>query len=56
MRGLPFGRWPAVNVIIRHGRVVVVAPPGESAGLSAGQSRLLGTALAPAAATTNTPD
>jgi hypothetical protein len=52
----PFGRCRAMNVLVRHGRVVVVAPPGESAVLSAHQTRLLGTALAKAAATTTMPD
>jgi hypothetical protein len=46
----PFGRCRAMNVVVRHGRIVVVAPPGESAVLSADQTRLLGTALAKAAA------
>ncbi|HVV18032.1 MAG TPA: hypothetical protein VHF06_01260 [Pseudonocardiaceae bacterium] len=45
-----------MNVVVTRGRVVVVAPPGESAVLSADQTRLLGTALARAAATTDTPD
>jgi hypothetical protein len=52
----PFGRCRAMNVVVTRGRVVVVAPPGESAVLSADQTRLLGTALARAAATTDTPD
>jgi hypothetical protein len=48
----PFGRCRAMNVVVQSGgRIVVVAPPGESAVLSAEQTRLLGTALAKAAAT-----
>ncbi|HEX3591236.1 MAG TPA: hypothetical protein VHV74_16550 [Pseudonocardiaceae bacterium] len=39
-----------MNIVLRQGRIQVVAPPGESAVLSADQSRLLGTALAEAAA------
>lgn len=46
----PFDRCRALNVVVHQGRVRVVAPPGESAVLSAGQTRLLGTALAEAAA------
>lgn len=48
----PFGRCRALNVLVHDGRVRVVAPPGESAVLSADQTRLLGTALAQAAART----
>jgi hypothetical protein len=45
-----------MNVVVRDGgRIVVVAPPGESAVLSAEQTRLLGTALAKAAATPTEP-
>jgi hypothetical protein len=46
----PFGRARAMNVLIRQGQVVMVAPPGESAVLSVRQTRLLGHALAHAAA------
>jgi hypothetical protein len=46
----PFGRARAMNVLVRQGEVVMVAPPGESAVLSARQTRLLGHALAYAAA------
>jgi hypothetical protein len=47
-----------MNVVIQHGKVVVVAPPGQSAVLSAQQTRQLGTALAKAAdrSTCPTPD
>lgn len=45
----PFGRCRAMNVVIQHGKVVVVAPPGQSAVLSAQQTRQLGSALAKAA-------
>jgi hypothetical protein len=45
----PFGRDRAMNVLVRQGRVVMVTPPGESAVLSAHQTRLLGHALAHAA-------
>jgi hypothetical protein len=38
-----------MNVVIQHGKVVVVAPPGQSAVLSAQQTRQLSTALAKAA-------
>lgn len=48
----PFGRCRALNVLVHDGRVRVVAPPGESAVLSADQTRLFGTALALAAART----
>jgi hypothetical protein len=48
----PFGRARAMNVVVQHGQVVVVAPPGESAVLSAHQTRLLGRALGHAAAST----
>jgi hypothetical protein len=41
----PFGRCRAMNVVIHDDRVVVVAPPGESAVMSAQQTRLLGRAL-----------
>jgi hypothetical protein len=46
----PFGRCRAMNVVVQQGNVVVVAPPGEAAVLSADQTRLLGRALANAAA------
>jgi hypothetical protein len=40
-----------MNVVVRPGGLFqVVAPPGETAVLSADQTRLLGTALAEAAA------
>jgi hypothetical protein len=52
----PFGRCRAMNVVVQHGRVVVVAPPGESAVLSAEQTRELGTALAKAASAAPPPD
>lgn len=45
----PFGRDRAMNVLIRDGSVVMVAPPGESAVLSAHQTRQLGHTLAKAA-------
>ena len=45
----PFGRDRAMNVLIRDGAVVMVAPPGESAVLSAHQTRQLGRTLAHAA-------
>jgi hypothetical protein len=38
-----------MNVLIRDGAVVMVAPPGESAVLSAHQTRQLGRTLAKAA-------
>ncbi len=38
-----------MNVLVRHGEVVMVAPPGESAVLSAHQTRLLGHVLGHAA-------
>ena len=38
-----------MNVLIRDGAVVMVAPPGESAVLSAHQTRQLGRTLAHAA-------
>lgn len=41
----PFGRCRAMNVVIHDDRVVVVAPPGQSAVMSAQQTRLLGRAL-----------
>jgi hypothetical protein len=46
----PFGRDRALNVLVRDGAVVMVAPPGESAVLSAHQTRQLGRTLAYAAA------
>lgn len=46
----PFGRCRALNVLVHGDHVRVVAPPGESAVLSADQTRLLGTALVEAAA------
>ena len=46
----PFGRCRAMNVVVHQGRITVVAPPGQSAVLSADQTRDLGTALAKAAA------
>lgn len=46
----PFGRCRAMNVLVHQGRIMVVAPPGQSAVLSAAQTRDLGTALAAAAA------
>jgi hypothetical protein len=48
----PFGRARAMNVVVQHGQVVVVAPAGESAVLSAHQTRLLGRALGHAADST----
>jgi hypothetical protein len=39
-----------MNVVVNRGRVVVVSPPGQSAVLSARQTRLLDSALARAAA------
>jgi hypothetical protein len=39
-----------MNVVVHQGRITVVAPPGQSAVLSAAQTRDLGTALAKAAA------
>jgi len=50
----PFGRSRAMNVLVQQGQVVVVAPPGESAVLDAGQTRQLGHALANAAASAHT--
>lgn len=41
----PFGRCRAMNVVVQQDRVVVVAPPGQAAVLSADQTRLLGSAL-----------
>ena len=41
----PFGRCRAMNVVVQRDRVVVVAPPGQAAVLSAEQTRLLGSAL-----------
>jgi hypothetical protein len=41
----PFGRCRAMNVVVQRDRVVVVAPPGQAAVLSADQTRLLGSAL-----------
>lgn len=38
-----------MNVLVRNGEVVVVAPPGESAVLSAHQTRQLGRTLGYAA-------
>jgi hypothetical protein len=38
-----------MNVVLQQGRIVVVAPPGQAAVLSAKQTRQLGTALAKAA-------
>lgn len=38
-----------MNILVREGQVVMVAPPGESAVLSAHETRLLGHALAYAA-------
>jgi hypothetical protein len=52
----PFGRCRAMNVLVHRGRVVVVAPPGQAAVLSAHQTRLLGSALAKAAESTPGPD
>jgi len=46
----PFGRSRAMNVLVQHGQVVVVAPPGESAVLDPRQTRQLGRLLASAAA------
>ena len=34
-----------MNVVVQQGRIVVVAPPGQAAVLSAEQTRLLGTTL-----------
>jgi hypothetical protein len=45
----PFGRCRAVNVLVRQNKVVMVAPPGEAAVLSAHQTRQLGRVLAHAA-------
>ena len=39
-----------MNVLVQHGQVVVVAPPGESAVLDPRQTRQLGHLLASAAA------
>jgi hypothetical protein len=50
----PFGRSRAMNVLVQHGQVVVVAPPGESAVLDPRQTRQLGRLLASAAASTQT--
>ncbi|HEX3649557.1 MAG TPA: hypothetical protein VHV49_14120 [Pseudonocardiaceae bacterium] len=41
----PFGRCRAMNVVVQRNQVVVVAPPGQAAVLSADQTRLLGNAL-----------
>lgn len=41
----PFGRCRAMNVVVQQDRVVVVAPPGQAAVLSADQTRLLDRAL-----------
>lgn len=41
----PFGRCRAMNVVVQQDQVVVVAPPGQAAVLSADQTRLLGSAL-----------
>ncbi|HEX5406959.1 MAG TPA: hypothetical protein VFX16_32185 [Pseudonocardiaceae bacterium] len=38
-----------MNVVVQQGQIVVVAPPGQAAVLSADQTRLLGSALAKAA-------
>ena len=52
----PFGRARAMNVLVHQGTVVVVAPPGESAVLSADETRRLGRALALAHAASRTGD
>jgi hypothetical protein len=41
----PFGRDRAMTVLLEHGRVVLVAPPGETAVLSPQQTRRLHHAL-----------
>jgi hypothetical protein len=46
----PFGRCRAMNIVVQHGKVIVVAPPGQAAVLSAKQTRQLGRALGTAAA------
>ncbi|ONI84343.1 hypothetical protein ALI144C_14305 [Actinosynnema sp. ALI-1.44] len=45
----PFGRDRALTVIVDHGKVVLVPPPGSSAVLSAQQTRRLRQALDQAA-------
>jgi hypothetical protein len=40
-----FGRCRAMNVVLDRGRLVVVSPPGQTALLSAHQTRQLGNAL-----------
>ena len=47
----PFGRDRAMTVIVEHGRVLLVAPPGETAVLSPQQTRRLHHALDRAADT-----
>lgn len=41
----PFGRDRSMAVLVERGRVLLVAPPGESAVLSATQTRRLRTLL-----------
>ena len=41
----PFGRDRAMTVLVEHDRVVLVAPPGETAVLSPQQTRRLHRAL-----------
>jgi hypothetical protein len=50
----PFGRCRAMNVVVQRNRVVVIAPPGQAAVLSADQTRLLGSALDRAVGTATT--
>lgn len=45
----PFGRDRSMTVIVEEGRVLLVSPPGESAILSAQQTRRLHTLLDEAA-------
>ncbi|MBV8933470.1 MAG: hypothetical protein JOZ47_21010 [Kutzneria sp.] len=45
----PFGRDRAMTVLVQHGRVLLVSPPGESAVLSVQQTRRLRLALDQAA-------
>jgi hypothetical protein len=52
----PFGRDRSMTVLVENDRVLLVAPPGESAVMSATQTRRLHQLLDQAAATSAAPE